>query len=66
MTTALRTISILGALALIGWGLLISREINDARWLALLFATSSGIGSSSRPRARTSRATPTTSFLLSK
>lgn len=36
MTTILRTISILGALALIGWGLLISDEINDARWLVLL------------------------------
>lgn len=37
MTTALRTIAILGAIALIGWGLLISEDISDARWLLLLF-----------------------------
>lgn len=36
MTTALRTLSILGAIALLGWGLLISDEISDARWLLLL------------------------------
>lgn len=36
MTTALRAISILGAITLIGWGLLISDEISDARWLLLL------------------------------
>ena len=36
MTTALRAIPIVGALALIGWGLLVSGDINDARWLALL------------------------------
>lgn len=36
MTTALRTLAILGALALIGWGLLVSEEITDARWLVLL------------------------------
>lgn len=37
MTILLRTVSIIGAAALIGWGLLISDEISDARWLALLF-----------------------------
>lgn len=37
MTTAIRTISILLTLALLGWGLVISEEISDARWLALLF-----------------------------
>lgn len=37
MTTALRTLAILGAIGLIGWGLLISEEITDARWLLLLF-----------------------------
>ncbi len=37
MTTALRSIAILGAIALIGWGLLISEDISDARWLVLLF-----------------------------
>lgn len=37
MTTFLRTLSVLGSLALIGWGLLVSDEITDARWLALLF-----------------------------
>src|SRR5687768_7287295 len=36
MTILLRTTSVLLAAALIGWGLLISDEINDARWLALL------------------------------
>jgi penicillin-binding protein A len=36
MTTVLRTICVLGAIALIGWGLLISEDINDARWLLLL------------------------------
>jgi peptidoglycan glycosyltransferase len=37
MTTVLRTLSILGSLALVGWGLAISEDINDARWLVLLF-----------------------------
>jgi penicillin-binding protein A len=37
MTTALRSLFIVGALALIGWGLMISDAITDARWLVLIF-----------------------------
>jgi penicillin-binding protein A len=37
MTTILRTLCVLGSLALVGWGLTISEDINDARWLVLLF-----------------------------
>jgi peptidoglycan glycosyltransferase len=38
MTTVLRTLCIPGSLALVGWGLLISEDINHARWLVLLFS----------------------------
>lgn len=37
MHTGIRTICILTALALIGWGLFIGNDLSDARWLLMLF-----------------------------
>jgi peptidoglycan glycosyltransferase len=39
MTTAFRAICIVAAMGLISWGLFVGDELNDARWLALLFAS---------------------------
>lgn len=38
MSTALRSISVLSALGLIGWGLYTSHGLSDARWLTVLLA----------------------------
>lgn len=37
MNNVLRILSVLGALSLIGWGLVVSDDLSDGRWLAFLF-----------------------------